>query len=72
MMDNQTTGGNPMGEGRDWTAQTLAAAAGVTDAYVRHLCILGAIKGEKFGYQWRIPYAVGQRFIEERQGGGQQ
>jgi len=69
-MTDETEGGAQMeNPGNDWTAQTLAGAAGVTDAYIRHLCILGTIQGEKFGYQWRIPYVEGVRWMEQRKRG---
>jgi len=51
---------------KDWTTQTLAKAAGVTDSYIRLLLTQGQLRGEKFGYMWLIPYEVGQRWLDER------
>jgi len=52
--------------GADWTTATLAKAAGVTDSYIRYLLTNGLLRGEKFSRVWRIPYATGQQWIEER------
>jgi hypothetical protein len=66
-MIDETEGGKQMGnEGNDWTTQTLAEAAGVTDAYIRYLLIKGDLQGEKFSRVWRIPYAVGLQWLQSR------
>ena len=60
-------GGEQMeNEGSDWTTQTLAAEAGVTDAYIRYLLIKGDLQGEKFSRVWRIPYVVGLQWLQSR------
>ena len=55
-----------MNDGQDWTAQSLAEAAGVTDAYIRYLLLNGTLTGDKFGYQWRIHYVEGKRWLASR------
>ena len=56
---------------RDWTTQTLARAAGVTDSYIRYLLTNGYLRGEKFSRVWRIPYEVGRQWLESRSVAGQ-
>jgi excisionase family DNA binding protein len=49
-----------------WTAQELAAAAKVSDAYIRQLLLAHKLEAVKAGPVWVIPYAEGQRWLEQR------
>lgn len=51
-----------------WTAQELAAAAKVSDAYIRQLLLARKLRAAKAGHVWVIPYAEGQRWLEQRAG----
>jgi len=54
----------------DYTASSLATAAGVTFSHVARLCREGRIPARKFGSSWRswqIRYEDGQRWLAERQ-----
>lgn len=54
-------------ETQDFTAYSLAQAAGIDYSYVARLCRQGRIPARKFGHAWLIRYEVGQRWIEERE-----
>jgi excisionase family DNA binding protein len=49
-----------------YTTTELAQAAGVTDAYIRKLCIAGKLTGRKMGRDWAIPAEEAKRFIADR------
>jgi excisionase family DNA binding protein len=49
-----------------WTTQELAAAAKVSDAYIRQVLLAHRLKAVKAGHVWIIPYADGQRWLEQR------
>jgi len=51
----------------EYTTKTLAKAAGVSDAYIRQLCIAGKLQAHKLGRDWLIPFTEGIRWLEERQ-----
>jgi len=52
---------------RDYTAASLAAAAGISRAYVSRLCQSGVIPAVKVvGTVWVIRYEDGQRWLAER------
>ena len=51
-----------------WTSQELAAAGKVSDAYIRQLLLAGKLRASKAGRVWIIPYAEGQRWLEQRAG----
>jgi excisionase family DNA binding protein len=48
------------------TAQSLAAQAGCSDAYIRQLLIDGRIAGTKHGDVWSIPAEEARRWLSER------
>jgi len=50
----------------DWTTNELAAAAGVSAAYIRQLLLSDKLEGHKHGRDWRIPSTVAQRWLENR------
>jgi len=54
-------------EKQDFTASSLAEAAGVHFSHVARLCQQGRIPARKFGSAWVIRYEVGQRWLEERE-----
>lgn len=54
-------------EQQDYTATSLAAAAGVHFSHVARLCREGRIPARKFGNVWLIRFADGQRWLAERQ-----
>jgi len=49
------------------TTRQLAERAGVTQAYIRQLCIRVVIKAEKPGRDWLIPDDEAERWLKERQ-----
>jgi len=49
-----------------WTATSLASVAGVDSSYIARLCRRGKIAAQKFGQAWMIPFAEGQRWLNER------
>ena len=49
-----------------WLAAELAERAKLTDARIRQLLIDGAIRGNKAGGTWTIPYFEGLRWLESR------
>ena len=51
----------------DYTASSLATAAGVTFSHVARLCREGRIPARKFGSSWQIRYKDGQAWLAERQ-----
>lgn len=60
-MDDTTTG-------RDFTAGTLARAAGVSPSYVARLCRLGILPAVKVaGAVWVIRYADGAAWLAQRE-----
>lgn len=64
-MDKQADGQQ---QERPYTAASLAAAAGVSGAYVARLCKQGKLACEKLNRQtWLIRYEVGQAWLEARQ-----
>ncbi len=50
----------------EWTTKEIAAAAGVTEGYIRRLLGQGRLKGYKKGRDWLIPDEEAQRWLEER------
>ena len=50
----------------DYTVTTLAAAAGVTRAYIARLCKRGAIAAYMIGKQYVIPHNVGAEWLAQR------
>jgi len=51
---------------QDFTASSLAAAAGVTFSYIAQLCRAGKIPAQKFGAAWLIRYEDGAAWLEQR------
>ena len=55
-------------EGKDFTATTLAAAAGVDKSYVARLCRQGIIPAVKLSPTiWLIHYADGSAWLAQRE-----
>ena len=54
-------------ETQDFTASSLAEAAGVHFSHVARLCRQGRIPARKFGSAWVIRYEVGRQWLEERE-----
>lgn len=52
---------------QDYTATSLAAAAGVHFTYIARLCRQGKLACRKLGQYWLISREDGQRWLEERQ-----
>jgi excisionase family DNA binding protein len=51
----------------DFTASSLAKAAGVHYTYIARLCRQGRIPARKFGPVWLIHYEDGVAWLEARQ-----
>ena len=49
------------------TTRQLAERAGVTQAYIRQLCIRGVIKAEKPGRDWLIPDEEAEHWLSRRE-----
>lgn len=49
-----------------YTTKILAQESGLTQAYVRQLCIEGKIQAKKVGRDWVISYGEAVRFLRER------
>ena len=49
-----------------YTTAELAAAARVSDRYVRRLVADGKIAGTMYGKTWLIPAEEGERFLREK------
>lgn len=58
-MDNERT--------QDYTTTELAAAAGVSDRYIRQLVTAGELTATKYGKTWVIPADVGREWLRQRQ-----
>lgn len=54
-------------EQKDYTASSLATAAGVHFTHIARLCRDGKLDCRKFGNYWVIPHTVGAAFIAERE-----
>lgn len=54
-------------ERQDYTASSLAKAAGVHFTHIARLCREGKLDCRKFGSYWIIPFDVGAAYIAERQ-----
>lgn len=52
---------------QDYTASSLAEAAGVHYSHIARLCREGRIPARKFASLWIITYADGQQWIAERE-----
>lgn len=49
-----------------YTTGELAKLAGVSQARIRQLCIVGKIAATKFGRDWRISRSEAQRWLDGR------
>jgi hypothetical protein len=49
-----------------WTTRLLAAAAGVSDAWIRRQLIEGKIEGSRPGHEWFIAPEAGNTWLHER------
>lgn len=54
-------------EKRVYTTKELAKEAGVTQAYIRQLCIKGEIRADKVGRDWLIPVREAVRWMSQRE-----
>ncbi len=54
-------------EQQDYTASSLATAAGVTFGYICQLCRSGKLTCRKLGSYWIISHEVGAAYIAERE-----
>jgi len=51
----------------DWTTETLAQAAGISQtSYIRRLCLNGTLQARKLGRDWIIAYEEGLRWLTAR------
>jgi excisionase family DNA binding protein len=53
-------------EPTDYTAATLAQAAGIGKSYVARLCRNGALPCTRIGHVWLIRYDVAQQWLAAR------